>query len=544
MTNGIIVYFNEVRQGSVYFNSYPYDERYHHYYHQFSEPLNLPYNLSSSINFQNVSNESLFRSVCIITPATSIFEPINCGDSKTDQSASVYSFHSSGNQSFMFSLCESTSSVVKYFDIYQRDNDSNLHSFNGANLENECVLLIKSLPVGEYLITMAFHYVWFGDPKSLDYKYQLDMICFDSRNEIKCGDTIDGKLISTSDVNYYYLNAFESTSISFDSCDSDYYTNINLYPLHSDYINLDYLYIQEENEKCDLVIPSFIVDFLRTGEYLFEIKGDDIDNNTLDGIYSVKVKCASPKYYECGDTITGQIWESVQFGKAEHMIRVSHARPIIFDGLILNGQYKANLSVYDLDKTQVIARNLILEAGDFSFFYSSQLLLPLEAGDYILEIDGSNGEYPEHLEYFVKIDCYGDISDNKYIVMRRSIVNTWLDADTECRLRFGTSLANIESIDELKSAKQIALSEFNETNSVNLYIYSLDIELEYFIIQTPGNPRYGEYNLDDAVKSLLYGTVITFPTENTTKIDPWKSHSISTDGILCNGTYTVYIVFA
>ncbi len=521
----------------------------HHWYYQFSEALNGSNNMTSSINFATTLNESQFKSieVCIDTPA--YIEDINCGDTKLTTHydnyilyMSVYSFHASGNESFLFSLCQSEAWDLSYVyvEIYQMDNESNIHSLNTTN---GCAVFIESLIYGDYLLAMTF-----GE------RHPLDMICTDPViEEIECGDAVEGALISTLDVAYYYLNILEDRAISFDSCDSDFDTNITLYPLNSNHLNFDYFYPQDKNEKCDLGIPSLMIDALPFGQYLFEIKAnsDTIHghNTSFDGIYSLKVKCSYPKYYECGGTISGEMLEEYQFGIIEYIMSLSTAKDILLDGTAITGgpgthTYSAySLAVYRsgsdweekhaLFNTHIGEGDTPLDPQTSPFLVPSDQIISLEAGDYILELENGYSATAD-LEYLVKIICYTDIIDDHndtvipYIAIRTSTdnINTWLDADTECRQKFGTSLANIKDYADLYTANKVVLSQFNDTDEANLYISSFE-------------------NESDPINNGLSGTIITFhfalKTIDIEDVDPWSS-DITTQGVLCNCMFSLCIV--
>eukprot|EP01084_Bolivina_argentea_P038161 70577_1 len=271
--------------------------------------------------------------------------------------------------------------------------------------------------------------------------------------EINCGETIIGSLTSSTDIEYYYFNLENETSVLFDSCDSSWFvTRLILYDTNFKISD------QVWYGACNGPQTQLLMHSLQPGRYIL---GITVGYGESYGDWNIRAICDYQTNVQglakCGDVLKGSLNSKSDFHF--YYFNLQKNSTVAFD--------RCNASKFHLFVT-TFASSIqnsrskyegveVCDNGD-----GERNIYTLGADQYILEIYRWPELQSTQKEYRVGIDCHYVASPPKYILRHLNIPGTQYftqirvdDAELSCENLFRTGLATIATERDMADALEI-----------------------------------------------------------------------------------------
>eukprot|EP01084_Bolivina_argentea_P256793 432494_1 len=306
-------------------------------------------------------------------------------------------------------------------------------------------------------------------------------------HEIECGQNTTGSLNSALDIDYYYFNLQNESSVLFDSCGSSFKTKIILFD-----INLNEIQVSDYSDACGFQAQLF-VSSLNAGKYVVAINGNGIDTNHDYGTWHIQAICDNQFEYEgivnCDDSFSGTLMHfPYKFDVDYYLFHVTeNNKTIIFDGC--KSDYFVWFEIIDSD-SQYVEPHEWMEC-EHEWYMDDKLKYgyQLNVGEYLVEMSTwdkdvmwANRTEPIHDVYNIDIVCIVEDSNiheiGPYIWTKTQIAgvgpeNTvftlndeqlylyqlpFEEAELFCESQYDTSLATITTPTDMYQATIVGIN--------------------------------------------------------------------------------------
>eukprot|EP01084_Bolivina_argentea_P212744 361568_1 len=322
----------------------------------------------------------------------------------------------------------------------------------------------------EEIPLFANYAVYMSHPHSDYVNANVSNICTTSSmdtifSHVNCGDTITGRLLSASDIQYYNFHLTKDSAVLFDGCESFYQTELHLYGTNFVLIKSAFW----SSNCASSWRPQLEVLSLPAGEYIFEING----RGWSFGEWKISVYCRDSqitKNIQCGDVLTGELLSPYDIN--HYYFNLSTYSEVSFNAC--ESTFNTHLYLLQDNLTEFHSND------DSSCGSQSQIYLPkLKHGQYILKISGHGADYyHSYGRWHVSVTCnhcqYSNCSLSSYKLMKNTNHEPWQTPNefylTNSTLVRGT-VATVITDNDIRSVFNILLEENVDINhNITIYI--------------------------------------------------------------------------